>query len=355
MEDLGWADYLVAEKQRVTKRVPDVSLPTHLTRLRGLSNRRLPTVAAVLLVFAVTAGASAGASRLWVQRRVDGLRHAALKPSLRNPASGTNYLIVGSDSRSGADPNDPDFASIGSESNVGGQRSDTIMVLHVAGSDVRLLSVPRDLFVTIPGFKAKQRINAAYGRSPATLVDTLRTALQIPISHYLEIDFQGFKGLVDALGGVQLCLDQGMGDPTTGFNIPQPGCHVINGVQALQWARSRHMRIFDAKGSHEDPTGDLGRIKRQQQFLRAVADRAVEVTARQPLAVGRVIDALQADVVVDDAMTPAGLLDLMRHLQSAGGGGIQMGTFPATPTVVNGAAVLRPEVTVADPFLQPFR
>jgi len=320
-----------------------------------LSRRRLPTFLVVLVLFALTGASTAVASRYWIQSRVDGLRHAPLQQSLGNPASGTNYLIVGSDSRQGADPNDPDFASIGSEGNVGGQRSDTIMVLHVDGSDVRLLSLPRDLYVTIPGFKAKQRINAAYGRSPATLVDTVRTALGIPISHYLEIDFQGFKSMVDALGGVELCLDQGMGDPTTGFNIPEPGCHQIDGVQALQWARSRHMRIFDANGSHEDPTGDIGRIKRQQQFLRAVADRAIEVTARDPLAVGRVIDALQADVVVDDALTAGGLVNLMRHLQTAGGGGIDMATYPATPRTVGGASVLVPDLAGARTLLSPFR
>jgi LCP family protein required for cell wall assembly len=321
----------------------------------ALSSRRLPTAVVVILLFAVTATSSAVASRVWVQARVDGLRHAALKQTLGDPASGTNYLIVGSDSRQGASPDDPDFASIGNEGNVGGQRSDTIMVLHVDGSDVRLLSLPRDLYVTIPGFKAKQRINAAYGRGPATLVDTLRTALQIPVSHYLEIDFQGFKGMVDALGGVKLCLDQGMTDATTGFNIPQPGCHQIDGVQALQFARSRHMRLFDGKSFREDGSGDIGRIKRQQQFLRAVADRAVEVTARDPLAVGRVIDALQADVVVDDALTARGLVDLMRHLQTAGGGGIEMATFPATPRVVSGASVLLPDLTAAQSVLKPFR
>jgi LCP family protein required for cell wall assembly len=321
----------------------------------ALSRRRVPTVLAAVLVFILTAALVAESSRLWIQHRVDGLRRAAVTSSLSQPASGTNYLIVGSDSRQGADPDDPDFASIGNEGNVGGQRSDTIMVLHVDGSDVRLLSLPRDLYVTIPGFKSKQRINAAYGRSPATLIDTLRTSLQIPISHYLEIDFQGFKSIVDALGGVDLCLTQGMGDPTTGFNIPTPGCHHIDGVQALEWARSRHMRIFTGKTSVEDPTGDLGRIKRQQQFLRAVADRVVEVTARDPLAVGRVIDALQADVTVDDALGASGLVDLMRHLQTAGGGGIAMATFPGTARTVSGASVLVPDLNAAAATVAPFR
>jgi LCP family protein required for cell wall assembly len=318
--------------------------------------RRLPSGLVAVAMFVVSAGVATASTTLWGKHRIDGLRHIALAASLGDPRSGTNYLIVGSDSRQGADPADPDFASIGSEGNVSGQRSDTMMVLHVEGSAVRLLSLPRDLYVSIPGFKSKQRINAAYSRSPATLVNTVRTALQIPVTHYFEIDFGGFKGLVDALDGVDLCLDKGMGDATTGFNIPEAGCHHINGVQALQWSRSRHMQIFEpGKPPVPDGTGDLGRIKRQQQFLKAVADRAIEETALDPTALGRIIDALKSDVVVDDSLGSAGLIELMRNLQAAGGGAIAAETYPGTNRIVNGASVLIPDTAAAASVIAAFR
>ena len=117
-----------------------------------------------------------------------------------------NYLLVGSDTREGADPSDPDFGGIGSVEETGGKRSDTIMVMHVDHDAGRasLVSLPRDLYVPIAGADKSDRINSAFSRGPDVLVDTVQQSLGIPINHYIEVDFQGFKRLVDAIGGCLL-------------------------------------------------------------------------------------------------------------------------------------------------------
>ena len=118
-----------------------------------------------------------------------------------------NFLITGSDTNACTDPNSPWVgAADPARANIG-MRSDTIMVLRVDRSDgsAALLSIPRDLYVTVYGHTEPSRINAAFSENPAVLVQTVQTALGVPVHHYVEVDFVGFKDLVDALGGIELC------------------------------------------------------------------------------------------------------------------------------------------------------
>ena len=137
-----------------------------------------------------------------------------------------NFLLVGSDSRANIDPDDPNIGAFGSESEVGGQRSDTIMVLRIdpASERASILSFPRDLWVSIAGTGGKQRINTAFSRGPDVLVATLQQNFGIPIQHFVEVDFAGFKGLVDAVGGVPVYFENPARDKNTGLNIPVAGC-----------------------------------------------------------------------------------------------------------------------------------
>ncbi|MFY8158564.1 MAG: LCP family protein, partial [Ilumatobacteraceae bacterium] len=120
-----------------------------------------------------------------------------------------NYLFVGSDSRVGADPSDADYGNVGDAGDIGGQRSDTLMVLHYVKrtGTVSLMSIPRDLWVAIGNGENEQRINTAYQEGTDVLVRTVQRALNIPIHHYVEIDFQGFKRIVEAVGGVNVCVE----------------------------------------------------------------------------------------------------------------------------------------------------
>jgi LCP family protein required for cell wall assembly len=308
---------------------------------------------ASIAVFVLTTLAVGAAGTGWGVHRLDQIDHVELAGSLGRPASGVNYLIVGSDSRAGADPDDPDFGAIGDE--VTGRRSDTMMILHVDGTSAQILSLPRDLLVEMADRGDDQRINVAYTRGPEVLVRTIQANFAIPVTHYLEIDFVGFKDLVDALGGVELCLPTAMTDETTGFNFAVPGCHVIDGVQALGWARSRHLKIFNGTEFVEDPTGDLGRVTRQQEFMRRAVVRVAEVGARDPLALGRAIEALTERLVVDDAMGRKDLVNLAGRLQAIGGGKIASATYPGTGRTVDGAAVLIPNHEAAAEIAAPFR
>ncbi|MCB1272200.1 MAG: LCP family protein [Microthrixaceae bacterium] len=186
-----------------------------------------------------------------------------------------NYLVVGSDSRSEIDPDDPGADAFLGDDAPGGQRSDSIAILRVAPEEERIdvLSIPRDLWVTLPD-GSESRINAAYAESTQTLIDTIQENLDIPIHHFAEVDFVGFKGLIDSLGGVPMYFDSPVRDQNSGLSVPEAGCVVLDGDQGLAFARSRHLSWKDADGWHTDPTGDLGRMTRQQLLMRASVAKA---------------------------------------------------------------------------------
>ncbi|MEZ5238417.1 MAG: LCP family protein [Microthrixaceae bacterium] len=186
-----------------------------------------------------------------------------------------NYLVVGSDTRAGISSEDPDSGAFLGDDAPEGQRSDSIAILRVAPDDERIdvLSIPRDLWVTLPD-GTETRINAAYAESTQTLIDTIQSNLDIPIHHFAEVDFVGFQGLIDALGGVPMYFDSPVRDPNSGLSVPEAGCVELDGEAGLAFARSRHLSWKDSNGWHTDPTGDLGRISRQQMLMRAAIAKA---------------------------------------------------------------------------------
>lgn len=256
-------------------------------------------------------------------------------------ASIENFLLVGSDSRAGVDPTASDASGIGTEEEVSGNRSDTIMILRRDKStgDAALLSIPRDLWVQVPGYEDKRRINSAFNDGAGVLVQTLQQGdLRIPINHYVEIDFSGFKSLVDALGGVEICVDFAIRDVSTGLDVPQPGCHVLGGEQALAYARSRHYEEFRADGAwHEDPASDLGRTKRQQQFVNLALQKALDRIKVDPFAAGRLATAIGSSLRVDDELDP---ISAAASLRSAVDAGIATYSLPVFGKTIGGNAVL---------------
>ena len=137
-----------------------------------------------------------------------------------------NYLLIGSDTRENADPNDPDFGGIGDTNEVSGRRSDTIMILRqeADGNGASIVSLPRDLWVNIAGRDGANRINSAYSDGTDVLAATITQELGIPINHVVDIDFNGFKDIVDAVGGTEVCFWYATRDKNTGLD-QQPGCH----------------------------------------------------------------------------------------------------------------------------------
>ncbi|MEN9505914.1 MAG: hypothetical protein RI958_1840 [Actinomycetota bacterium] len=257
-----------------------------------------------------------------------------------SPASSTveNYLLVGSDSRANSDPTSPDYGGIGSEADVSGTRSDTIMVLRrdAVTGDAALLSIPRDLWVDIPG-QGRGRINGAFSAGPAVLVQTVQTALGLPVHHYVEVDFNGFKDLVDSIGGVQLCFLYPTRDTNTGLNIPVGGCYVLDGVAALAYARSRYFEQYIDGDWRVDGTADIGRTARQRDFVdRALGAALAEVKAN-PFAAGDVVASGVAAVRLDEDLD---VLGAVTSLRSAAEAGLATWALPVRGETIDGKSVL---------------
>lgn len=264
-------------------------------RWRGFWGR---LVIAVVIASACMTSAVALVDR-GITERVAEIRRVVV-PELRPaPPGGANYLIVGSDSR--AFVNNPDdaaaFGDPNSDPSVEGQRSDTLMVAHVEPSAQKtfVVSFPRDLMVNVPGTPGLSMINSAYSTGgPALVVETLKANFDIDISHYIEVDFQSFKEIVNAIGNVNVYLPGRTRDLETGMLTPYGGgCYPLDGDSALVWVRSRHLQVSDPDGEYVDPdTGehwrsldvrsDLDRIARQQQFIRKLTGLAISRALGDP-------------------------------------------------------------------------
>ncbi len=271
-----------------------------------------------------------------------------------------NVLLVGSDSR--ADLTPEDRKKYGNTGAVAGQRSDTIMVLHIdpKAQSAAILSFPRDLWVPIADTGGKQRINTAFDKGPEQLIKTIRQDFNIPIEHYAQVDFEGFKGMVNALNGVQIPFsapardyDPDTGKNLSGLDIKSAGCITLNGDQALSYVRSRHYQSYEGGRWRSDPRSDLGRIDRQQDFIRRVMHKAVD-NAKNPLTLNSLIATGVKNVQVDEGFGMTDIAKLAQRFKSLDPSKVEMMTIPATGTSINGASVLLPKQPEADQTVQRF-
>jgi LCP family protein required for cell wall assembly len=274
------------------------------------------------------------------------------------PGAPENYLIVGSDSRDNVDPSDPDFADVLPNSEVGGTRSDTIIVARVdpASTQVDMVSFPRDLFVDIAG-GGQSRINSAYGLGRQVLIDTIRQDFGIDINHYVEVDFTGFQRLVAALDGVPVYLDTKYRDRHSGLGEIGPGCAVLDGDTALAFARARHLEYQGDDGDwHLDGTGDLGRITRQQLFIRKAMERALALDVGDILTLNHLLDVAVDSVAVDAGLSNDDLRELANRFRNFDPETIRNHALPTSPFRTSaGAAVLDLIDDEAEPILNVFR
>lgn len=265
-----------------------------------------------------------------------------------------NFLIVGIDSAAGLDPDDPVAAS---RTEVSTLRSDTMMVVRVDPASTRaaLLSVPRDLFVPIPGH-GNGRINEAIQLGgPELLVETIQGYLGIPINHYAQVDFQGFARLVDAIDGVEIYFENPVRDDRSGLSVPEPGCITLDARNALGFVRSRAYQEYRDGRWRTDPTGDLGRIRRQQQFIIAALERSVDRGLRNPVTLDELIDSTLDAVTIDDTLDGEDLLALGRSFRRFDPQSLDVHEMPVEDDTVGGAAVLQLLTREADPVLDIFR
>lgn len=274
----------------------------------------------------------------------------------RAPGEPMNVLVVGSDTRKTV--GEDEKKTFGGTDDVAGQRSDTILILRVdpKREQAAMLSVPRDLFVPIAGTDRSDRINTAFEAGPRRLIQTVSDTFGIPIDHYVEVDFNGFRGIVGAVGGVDIYSTARARDKVTGLDIPNPGCVSLDGDQALAFVRSRNYEYFENGKWRSDPTGDIGRIQRQQDFVRRVLKKASEKARGLNLAtINRLVDTGIENVQIDEAFSSGKIVSLARRFKSLDPNAVQMLTIPTVPAKVGSASVLRlkqPETQqVIDTFL----
>ena len=185
-------------------------------------------------------------------------------------------------------------------------RSDTIMILRTdpASGRAALLSLPRDLYVTLADGMGQGRINLAIQRGGAPLlIRTIAENFGIEINHYVQVDFASFRGLVEAIDGVPVPIPYPARDEETGLDLPEAGCHTLDPVQALAYVRSRHYEEQIDGRWVEDLRSDIGRIARQQDFIRRALSRAIDRGARNPGTLDQLIDVGLSGITVDSELT----------------------------------------------------
>jgi LCP family protein required for cell wall assembly len=260
-------------------------------------------------------------------------RITALKGSTAS-SSGTNWLIVGSDSRADLTTREEKELHTG---HAAGQRTDTIMLLHSGSSGPVLVSLPRDSLVSIPGH-GKNKLNSAYSLGgPQLLVKTVEQATGLAIDHYAEIGFAGFVQMVDAVGGVDICVKQSINDPLAGIKL-KAGCQELNGETALGYVRTR-----------ATPRADLDRIEHQQQFLSGLMKKVGgPSTLLNPFRWVALTQALPGALTVDAGDHVWSLARLAWTMKSlSGDGGIRTTVPIGGLDSVNGSSVVRWDNTKA--------
>lgn len=256
----------------------------------------------------------------------------------------TNILLVGSDSREALSE---DFQEdVGDADVIGGQRSDTLILLHLDPGKEKavLVHFPRDLRVEIPGV-GTDRINTAYNTGgPELAIKTVKRFTGLKIHHYVEVNFQGFKRLVASVDGVEVCIDRPMIDEKAGLRLPEKGCYRLGAHKALAFVRARNVA--------GDIIPDFARIARQQQFIRALVNKVLTVRS---LLNPSVIKAAARNVTMSDTLQLFDLYYIAQRLKDMGAEGesqaVDFRLVPSVPQNIDGTSFVVPvEPDAADFF-----
>jgi LCP family protein required for cell wall assembly len=244
-----------------------------------------------------------------------------------------NVVVLGSDTREGL--TEAEQRAHGTTEDVGGKRSDTLILVHLDPRREKavLVHFPRDLRVEIPE-RGMDKINLAYNLGgPSLVVETVKRFTGLPIHHYVEVNFVGFREVVDSLGGVRVCVDRPLVDPLSGLKIKDAGCSTFDGQRALAFVRARNVE--------GDAIPDFSRIARQQQFIRALLNKLLRVgTLVNP----GVVRSVAENVTTDAELTSTSLLQLGNELRNlagtgpSGATGVDFRTVPSAPQEIGGTA-----------------
>ncbi|MFE5582117.1 LCP family protein [Kitasatospora sp. NPDC056531] len=280
------------------------------------------SVFGVLIAVMVTAVST----YFWADSKLNHENVLADYPGRPAAGKGTNWLIVGSDSREGL--TDAQMEDMHTGHDVEGKRSDSMMILHIGDNGNTLMSIPRDSWVPIPEFKTSSgktvkattsKINSAFANGNGRLLaQTVEMNTGIRIDHYAEIGFTGFVGIVDSIGGVEMHIDQDVKDKDSGLDL-KAGDQTLNGKQALAFVRQRHQMADQ----------DLGRMRNQQKFLGALAHQAASPgNVLNPFTFYPLVDSALGTLIVDDDCGLTDLGSLFLAMKDVNGGGGKTMTVP---------------------------
>ena len=248
----------------------------------------------------------------------------------KRESSAVNYLIVGSDTREGLSRAEIKRLKVGGTDVAAGKRSDTMLLVHISKKrdKAAIISVPRDSYAKIPEHQNSQgkvvpatysKINSAFNWGGAPLlIQTFEEMSGLRIDHYVEINFVGFVRMVDALGGVEICTKRDIDDPKSHLVLPA-GRHILDGVDSLKYVRTRQF----------DGLGDLGRMKRQQEFAGAMLRKATSAgVLLNPVKMVDFISSALDSVVTDEGLSQGDLLTLGKQLRNLSASNVRTLTIP---------------------------
>jgi LCP family protein required for cell wall assembly len=275
--------------------------------------RRLVRFSALLVaVVVVMAGAAFG----YASYRNHQIDHVVVNGLKAVPPSGVeNIVLVGSTSRCALKQQSAAFGLC--SEGVTGVNSDVVMILHLdpRRKTASILSIPRDLFVPNARTTGPNKIDAALAQGPERLVAAIEQDFGIPIHHYVELNFDSFQGIVNALGGIKMYFPMPLFDAESSLNIPTAGCHVLNGFQALAVVRARHLQ-YKAPGVKtnnprdwpQDPESDLSRIRRDHEFLRVLSTAVSSRGLSNPVTDNDLLGSLAPKLQVDTSFSLGDML-----------------------------------------------
>jgi len=256
------------------------------------------------------------------------------------------FMVVGSDSRARLD----DLDNFGQ---AGGARGDVVMLVRVDSSgSAQMLSIPRDLRVEIPGH-GTNKINAAYAfGGPSLMVETIKTNLNVSVNHYVEIDFVGFQAIIDEVGGIEVSFPYPARDAKSGLDV-RAGDQILNGEQALAFARSRRYEEQQNGSWVSVDANDIGRTQRQQTVMKALVSRLKSPSSIAEA--GDVASAMSRNMTIDASLADASPASLLWDFRGVITGSIEGATLPTYSENIGGSSFQIAQQPEADAMLANFR
>ncbi len=312
--------------------------PAHASPRRSRKRTLAWIGGSLALVFVLLVGAVAGYG--WYLNRE--IHHINLKNLTSAPVKGDdvgteNILMIGSTDRCALKVQNPAYGLC--SQGVNGVNSDVVMILHLnpTNHSLSILSIPRDLFVPNARSGGANKIDAALYQGPDQLIAAIEKDFGIPIQHFVELNFDSFINVVQALGGIKMYFPEPVYDAYSGLNIQTTGCLSLNGTQALQVVRARHVQYKGPGVTTDDPTywpqeaqSDIARIRRDHEFLRVLASAVKAKGLSNPLTDQQLVSGVVGQLTVDSGFSASDMINLVLGYHNVDAGTAPQLTVPVS-------------------------